>query len=107
MRSSQAWRTPRGRNRSGQTAISVGPLASQGSQAYSTLLGQTGANLAGTGNLLGSALQGAQMGMQNSLYGGWYGSDDGFVFGLFGGTVTHVAGKKFQGKAAAAPPSCP
>jgi hypothetical protein len=74
----------------GQTSANLQALASQGSQAYSTLLGQTGANLSGTGNLLGSALQGAQVGLQNSLYGGWYGGDDGFVFGLFGGTVTHA-----------------
>jgi hypothetical protein len=74
----------------GQTSANLQSLASEGGQAYSSLLNQTGANLSGTGNLLGSALQGAQTGLQNSLYGGWYGSDDGFVFGLFGGTVTHA-----------------
>jgi len=26
--------------------------------------------------------------VQNAIDGGWYGSDDGYVFGLFGGTVT-------------------
>lgn len=27
--------------------------------------------------------------MQNALDGGWYGGDDGYIFGLFGGSVTH------------------
>jgi hypothetical protein len=28
---------------------------------------------------------GFDVGVENSLFGGWYGSDDGYVFGLFGG----------------------
>jgi hypothetical protein len=37
------------------------------------------------------ALTGFESGIHNSLFGGWYGSDDGYVFGLFGGTVTDPA----------------
>jgi hypothetical protein len=37
---------------------------------------------------ISTALTGAETGAQNSLDGGWYGSDDGYVFGLFGGSVS-------------------
>lgn len=36
-----------------------------------------------------TAMTGLETGIQNALYGGWYGGDDGYVFGLFGGTVTN------------------
>lgn len=39
-----------------------------------------------------AAITGFATGVQNALYGGWYGGDDGYVFGLFGGTVTNPAG---------------
>ncbi len=35
-----------------------------------------------------TAFSGFEMGVHNALDGGWYGSDDGYVFGLFGGSVT-------------------
>ncbi|MGA8328359.1 MAG: hypothetical protein WB777_03610 [Mycobacterium sp.] len=38
-----------------------------------------------------SALTGFETGVQNAIDGGWYGSDDGYVFGLLGGTVTNPA----------------
>ena len=37
---------------------------------------------------ISTALTGTETGLQNSIDGGWYGDDDGFVFGLFGGSVT-------------------
>ncbi len=74
----------------GQTTANLQALVGEAGVAYPNLLNQIGANLQGTGNLFGTALQGAGVGLQNSLYGGWYGSDDGYVFGLFGGTVTHA-----------------
>jgi hypothetical protein len=43
------------------------------------------------GGQFSTALTGFETGIQNSLDGGWYGSDDGYVFGLFGGTVTNPA----------------
>lgn len=36
---------------------------------------------------ISTALTGFETGLQNSLEGGWYGGDDGYVFGLFGGTI--------------------
>jgi hypothetical protein len=35
-----------------------------------------------------TAVTGTETGIQNALDGGWYGSDDGYVFGLFGGSVS-------------------
>jgi hypothetical protein len=43
------------------------------------------------GGQFSTALSGFELGVQNSLDGGWYGGDDGYVFGLFGGTVTNPA----------------
>ncbi|HEY1842241.1 MAG TPA: hypothetical protein VGG53_18845 [Mycobacterium sp.] len=40
---------------------------------------------------ISTALTGFETGIQNSLDGGWYGGDDGYVFGLFGGDVTNPA----------------
>ncbi len=37
------------------------------------------------GGQFGDAVKGFGMGIENSLFGGWYGSDDGYVYGLFGG----------------------
>ncbi|MEZ0053463.1 hypothetical protein ABIA30_004492 [Mycobacterium sp. MAA66] len=41
------------------------------------------------GHLITTAITGVETSLQNTFSGGWYGSDDGYVFGLFGGTVTH------------------
>ena len=43
------------------------------------------------GTQISTALTGFETGIQNALDGGWYGGDDGYVFGLFGGTVTDPA----------------
>lgn len=72
------------------TANNLQTLVGEAGVAYPTLLKQVGTNVAGAGNLIGTALKGAQTGMSNSIYGGWYGGDDGYVFGLLGGTVTHA-----------------
>jgi hypothetical protein len=75
------------------------------SDAQANLVGLQGDALKGGGDLstaLGNvsdhfgtqitdALTGFESGIQNALYGGWYGGDDGYVFGLFGGTVTNPA----------------
>jgi hypothetical protein len=34
---------------------------------------------------ISTALTGFETGINNALFGGWYGSDDGYVFGIFGG----------------------
>jgi hypothetical protein len=60
--------------------------AAKGSTDLSTALGNVSEHF---GTQITDALTGFESGIQNSLYGGWYGSDDGYVFGLFGGTVTN------------------
>jgi hypothetical protein len=62
--------------------------AAKGSTDLSTALGNVSEHF---GTQTTDALTGFEAGIQNALYGGWYGSDDGYVFGLFGGTVTNPA----------------
>jgi len=62
--------------------------AAKGSTDLSTALGNVSEHF---GTQITDALTGFESGIQNSLYGGWYGSDDGYVFGLLGGTVTNPA----------------
>jgi hypothetical protein len=62
--------------------------ATKGSTELSTALGNVSEHF---GTQISDALTGFESGIQNSLYGGWYGDDDGYVFGLFGGTVTNPA----------------
>lgn len=71
-----------------QTGANLQALGSDAGVAIPALLQAIGANLSGYGSLIGTALTGAGTSLQNALYGGWYGGDDGYVFGLFGGTVT-------------------
>jgi len=56
--------------------------AAKGSTDLSTALGNVSEHF---GTQITDALTGFETGIQNSQYGGWYGSDDGYVFGLFGG----------------------
>ncbi|MGA7051177.1 MAG: hypothetical protein WBZ37_07850 [Mycobacterium sp.] len=72
-----------------QTGANLQVLGSEAGVAFPSLLNQIGANLQGTGGILQTAITGTQAGLTNALYNGWYGSDDGFVFGLIGGTLTH------------------
>jgi hypothetical protein len=65
-------------------------LGAQAGIAFPRLLNQVGANLQGTGSLFNTAMTGTQTGLQNAIFNGWYGSDDGYVFGLYGGTLTHA-----------------
>jgi hypothetical protein len=65
-------------------------LGNEAGAALPNLANQIGINLSNEGGLLTAAAQGVQTGLQNSLFGGWYGGDDGYVFGLFGGSVTHA-----------------
>jgi hypothetical protein len=60
--------------------------AATGSGDLSTALGNMSEHF---GSQITSALSGFGTGLENALYGGWYGGDDGYVFGLFGGTVTN------------------
>lgn len=60
----------------------------KGSADLSTALGNVSESF---GTQISTALTGFETGIQNSLDGGWYGDDDGYVFGLFGGTVTNPA----------------
>jgi hypothetical protein len=60
--------------------------AAKGSTDLSTALGNVSENFS---TQISTGLTGFESGIQNSLYGGWYGHDDGYVFGLFGGTVTN------------------
>ncbi len=62
--------------------------AAKGSTDLSAALGNMSDHF---GIQITDALTGFESGVQNSLYGGWYGGDDGYVFGLFGGTVTNPA----------------
>jgi hypothetical protein len=47
-----------------------------------TALGSVGEHF---GSQITTAITGFDTGVNNALFGGWYGSDDGYVFGLFGG----------------------
>jgi hypothetical protein len=52
------------------------------SSELSTALGNLSTNIGGD---FSTALTGFETGINNALFGGWYGGDDGYVFGLFGG----------------------
>jgi hypothetical protein len=52
------------------------------STELSTALGNVSSNIGGD---FSTALTGFETGINNALFGGWYGGDDGYVFGLFGG----------------------
>jgi hypothetical protein len=56
--------------------------ATTASGELSTALGNVSENVGGD---FSTALTGFETGINNALFGGWYGSDDGYVFGLFGG----------------------
>jgi hypothetical protein len=66
-------------------------LESEAATANSDLSSALGTELSGFGTQISTALTGAETGLENAFYGGWYGSDDGYVFGLFGGSVTDSA----------------
>ena len=51
------------------------------SSAFSTEFG-------GFGNQIATDLSGAEAGVQQAISGGWYGDDNGYVFGLFQGSLT-------------------
>ena len=66
-------------------------LESEAATANSDLSSASSALSAEFSTQITTALSGFETGIQNSLDGGWYGGDDGYVFGLFGGTVTNPA----------------
>jgi hypothetical protein len=66
-------------------------VAGEAATANSDLSSAISTELSGFGTQISTALAGAESGVQNSIDGGWYGSDDGYVFGLLGGSVTNPA----------------
>lgn len=72
------------------TATNITALNNAGGKAISGLLNQISANMGANGAILNTALTGTQTAVNQALGAGWYGGDDGFVFGLFGGTLTHA-----------------
>lgn len=60
-------------------------------KANASLMSAVSTEFSGSGDLITNSLNGVGTGLQNSLDGGWHGGDDGYVFGLFGGTVTDPA----------------
>jgi hypothetical protein len=63
-------------------------LESEAATANSDLSSAISTELSGFETQISTALTGAETGLQNSIDGGWFGDDDGFVFGLLGGSVT-------------------
>lgn len=63
-------------------------LESEAATANSDLSSAISTELSGFETQISTALAGTESGLQNSIDGGWFGDDDGFVFGLFGGSVT-------------------
>jgi hypothetical protein len=56
-------------------------LESQAATANSGLSSAVGTELSGFETQISNAFTGVESGLQNSISGGWYGSDDGYVFG--------------------------
>ena len=63
-------------------------LESNAATANADLSSAIDTELSGFDSQFSSAITGGETGLQNSVDGGWYGSDDGYVFGLFGGSVS-------------------
>jgi len=63
-------------------------LESEAATANSGLSSALSTELSGFETQISTAFTGVESGLQNSISGGWYGSDDGYVFGLFPGSVT-------------------
>jgi hypothetical protein len=63
-------------------------LESEAATANSDLSSAVGTELSGFETQISNAFTGVESGLQNAISGGWYGSDDGYVFGLFPGSVS-------------------
>ena len=63
-------------------------LESEAATANSDLSTAISTEFGGYGDQLSGALSNLETNVGDVFYGGWYGSDDGYVFGLFGGSVT-------------------
>ena len=70
-------------------ATNLQQLADEAQAAGTELSQQLGSVVSGYGDLISTAFSGVLTNLGYVFDGGWYGGDDGFVFGLFGGTVTH------------------
>lgn len=67
------------------TETSLANLQTEGTTAgteLSTALGNVSGVL---DSQISNAVMGFETGINNALFGGWYGGDDGYVFGIFGG----------------------
>jgi hypothetical protein len=62
-------------------------LESEVTTANTDLSTAISSEFGGSGDQLSSALSNFETNFGDIFYGGWYGNDDGYVFGLFGGTV--------------------
>lgn len=76
-------------------------LGTEAGIAFPRLVNQIGVNLQGTESIFNTASQGTQIALNNALYNGWYGGDDGYVFGLIGGTLTSKTGVTESGSTVA------
>jgi hypothetical protein len=63
-------------------------LEGEAATASSDLSSAFSAEFGGFGNQIATDLSGAETGVEQAISGGWYGDDDGFVFGLFDGSLT-------------------
>lgn len=71
-----------------QAVANLQTLGGEAEVAIPDLFGAIGADLSGYGDLISTGLSGTQTALQDALYGGFYGNDDGYVFGLIGGSLT-------------------
>jgi hypothetical protein len=67
------------------TADSLSTLQSEAGASNTALSDALGNVSEHFSSQISGALTGFDTGINNALFGGWYGSDDGYVFGLFGG----------------------
>jgi hypothetical protein len=70
------------------TESNLATLESEAATANSELSSAYSALSTEFSTQISTALSGAETGLENSISGGWYGGDDGYVFGLFPGSVT-------------------
>jgi len=67
------------------TEASLAALQDEGSTASGQLSDALGSVSDHFSTQISNAITGFDTGINNALFGGWYGNDDGYVFGLFGG----------------------
>lgn len=83
------------------TNTNLQTLGNEAGIAFPRLLNQIAVNLQGTASIFDTAVTGTQTALQDAMYGGFYGSDDGYVFGLIGGPLTSKSGVTESGSTVA------